>query len=117
MRLIITCVVLAGALSAQTKMPVAPKGYGQFETLVSPAPDGGLSLDGKWLAYGINRSNRNNELQIAAIADATTKVVAFISQARTRLGWEPLRQLHDEVVEADCSAGHQRRMVLRIPFG
>jgi len=41
---------------------------------------GGLSPDGKWLAYGINRSNRNNELRIVNVADGTTKVAAFGAQ-------------------------------------
>ena len=36
-----------------------------------------------------------------------------ISQARTRLGWEPLRQLHDEVVQADCGGRHQGGLVPR----
>ena len=80
MRFTITLLILAVALTAQTKMPVTPQDYGQFETLVSPGPGGGLSPDGKWLAYGINRSNRNNELRITGIADATTKVVAFGAQ-------------------------------------
>ena len=34
-----------------------------------------------------------------------------ISQARTRLGWEPLRQLHDEVVQPDCGTGDPRGLV------
>lgn len=66
------------ASGAQTKGPVPPSDYGQWESL---APfGGGLSPDGKWLAYGINRSNRNNELRITNVADGTTKTVAFASQ-------------------------------------
>jgi dipeptidyl aminopeptidase/acylaminoacyl peptidase len=42
---------------------------------------GGLSPDGKWLAYGINRSNGNNELRITNIAAKTTKIAAFGTQA------------------------------------
>jgi len=67
-------------LGAQTKMPATPADYGQFETLASAGfgnLSGGLSPDGKWLAYGINRSNRNNELRVTNIADGTTKVTAF----------------------------------------
>ena len=41
----------------------------------------GLSPDGKWLAYGINRSNRDNELRVAPWRPATPKIVAFGSQA------------------------------------
>jgi hypothetical protein len=78
--IILGCAV---SLRAQTKPPVTPADYGQFETL-APAGfgniSGGLSPDGKWLAYGINRSNRSNELRITNIADGTTKVTAFGTQ-------------------------------------
>jgi hypothetical protein len=42
-----------------------------------------LSPDGKYLAYGINRSSRDNELRIVAVADAAgaAKVVPFGTQA------------------------------------
>ena len=40
-----------------------------------------------------------------------------ISQARTRLGWEPLRQLHDEVVQADCRGRDQGSLVPRPALG
>ncbi|HET7218015.1 MAG TPA: prolyl oligopeptidase family serine peptidase, partial [Vicinamibacterales bacterium] len=40
----------------------------------------GLSPDGRWIAYGINRSNRDNELRVASVADGTVKTVAFASQ-------------------------------------
>jgi hypothetical protein len=39
-----------------------------------------LSPDGKWLAYGLNRSNRNNELRIAGVAGGEPKVAAFGAQ-------------------------------------
>jgi dipeptidyl aminopeptidase/acylaminoacyl peptidase len=67
-------------IAAQTKPPVTPAEYGQFETLATVPSRGGLSPDGKWLAYGINRSNRNNELRITSVADGTTKVAAFGAQ-------------------------------------
>jgi dipeptidyl aminopeptidase/acylaminoacyl peptidase len=66
---------------AQSKAPVQPAEYGQFESLFMSRDFGGLSPDGKWLAYGINRSNRNNELRITKIEDGTTKTAAFGSQA------------------------------------
>lgn len=77
MRLTVTLLILAPALTAQTKAPVTPKDYGQFETLQPPS----LSPDGKWLAYGINRSSRNNELRITEIATGSTKTAAFGAQA------------------------------------
>lgn len=65
---------------AQTKSPVPPADYGQWESLQTIHEFGGLSPDGKWLAYGINRSNRNNELRVTNIADGTTKTAAFGSK-------------------------------------
>ena len=52
--LALTILGFAASLGAQTKAPVTPADYGQFETL-APAGfgnvTGGLSPDGKWLAY------------------------------------------------------------------
>ena len=62
---------------AQSKPPAPPSDYGQWESLVTFREYGGLSPDGKWLAYGINRSNRNNELRVTSIADGTTKIIAY----------------------------------------
>ncbi|HEX6976582.1 MAG TPA: prolyl oligopeptidase family serine peptidase [Vicinamibacterales bacterium] len=67
------------AVTAQSRMPPAPADFGQWETLATQ-PRGGLSPDGKWVAYGINRSSRNNELRITKIADKTTKTAPFGSQ-------------------------------------
>src|SRR5947209_2640781 len=83
-----TLIVLAVActLSAQTKLPPTPAEYGQWETLVDGgggrggASSGGLSPDGKWVAYGINRSNGNNELRVTSVAAGTTKTAAFGTQ-------------------------------------
>ena len=36
--------------------------------------------DGKWIAYGVNRSNRNNELRIANVATGDTAVAPFGDQ-------------------------------------
>src|SRR5215468_7984563 len=84
MRLTIIIVLLSLSLmttgGAQTKPPVPPPDYGQWETLVTALNNGGLSPDGKWLAYGINRSNRNNELRVTNIAEGITKTVAFGAQ-------------------------------------
>src|SRR5579862_4700031 len=68
-------------LQTQTKAPVTPADYGKWETLAPGGVYGGLSPNGKWLAYTINRSNRNNELRVANIADGTTKTAAFGAQA------------------------------------
>ncbi|MGA2195806.1 MAG: hypothetical protein ABSH40_11090, partial [Bryobacteraceae bacterium] len=90
MRPTLLVLFLACSLTAQTKLPPAPADYGQWETLVEAgggggrgggAGAGGLSPDGKWLAYGINRSNGNNELRVTNIAAKTTKTAAFGTQA------------------------------------
>jgi dipeptidyl aminopeptidase/acylaminoacyl peptidase len=62
--------------SAQSKLPASPSEWGQFEQLGLLAR-GGLSPDGKWLVYAINRSNRNNELRIRNVAGGVEKTVPF----------------------------------------
>lgn len=74
-------IVIAFAIgaAAQTKPVAGPADWGQWES-ISPQPRGGLSPDGKWLVYGINRSNRENELRVTNVADGTTKIAAFGTQ-------------------------------------
>ena len=67
-------------LGGQGKPPVPPADYGQFETLAMVPNRGGLSPDGKWLAYGINRANRNNELRVVNVATGAVTVAAFGAQ-------------------------------------
>ena len=82
MRLSFLLISLCLLSRAQTKAPPAPADYGQWETLVSGSRfGGGSSPDGKWFAYGIDRSNGNNELRLVNIATGTTKVAAFGTQA------------------------------------
>jgi hypothetical protein len=84
MRRILSFVVITGfsivITGAQTKAPVTRADYGQWESIGAAGPRGGFSADGQWLAYTVNRSNRNNELRLLKIADGTTKVAAFGSQ-------------------------------------
>jgi dipeptidyl aminopeptidase/acylaminoacyl peptidase len=88
-QLLLTTLALTCCLSAQTKLPPTSAEYGQWETLVESGGGGrgggvsagGLSPDGKWLAYGINRSNGNDELRVTNIAAGNTKTTAFGSQA------------------------------------
>ena len=78
----VSMILACGILThAQSKPPVPPVDYGQWESLAAFREYGGLSPDGKWLAYGINRSNRNNELRVTNTSDGTTKTVAFGGQA------------------------------------
>ncbi len=78
---------LTCALFAQPKLPPTPAEYGQWETLVESGGGrgggggaSGLSPDGKWLAYGINRSNGNNDLRVTNVASGKAKIVPFGAQ-------------------------------------
>jgi dienelactone hydrolase len=62
---------------AQSKPTLKPADYDQFETLSAGAARGGLSPDGKWLAYTITRVGGNNELRITQIAGTVTKTIPF----------------------------------------
>src|SRR5262245_37789131 len=78
-RLIISLLLLfslAIAGLAQPKPRLTPAEDVQWETLSST----NMSPDGKWLAYGINRSNRNNELRIVGVMGGEAKIAAFGAQ-------------------------------------
>jgi len=68
------------ALGAQTKPAATFSDFGQWETLGRAGSYGGFSPDGQWLAYGINRTNGNNELRITKLGDGKTEVVVFATQ-------------------------------------
>jgi dipeptidyl aminopeptidase/acylaminoacyl peptidase len=72
-------VALTLVAGAQSKAPAGPGDWGQWESLV-PQGRAGLSPDGRWLAYGINRSNRQNELRVTNVAEGATTVLPFGSQ-------------------------------------
>ena len=75
-----TAALFAGiAIHAQARRPVTVADYGKFESLVMP-PRGGLSPDGRWITYGINRSSRENELRVASVTDGSVRTVSFGSQ-------------------------------------
>ena len=81
-RILLPALILVSALAsvtAQSKLPPTPAEYGQFET-VALQPRGGLSPDGRSIAYGINRSSRDNELRIAPVAGGAAKTAAFGTQ-------------------------------------
>jgi dienelactone hydrolase len=73
-------VAITALVPAQTKPPATFADYGKWETLASAGARGGFSPDGQWLAYAINRSNRDNELRVTKLADGTTKIIAFGAQ-------------------------------------
>ena len=57
--------------------PPTPADFGQWERLQTTGERGGLSPDGRWLVYAINRTNGENELRVASVADGAAKTVAF----------------------------------------
>ncbi len=71
---------LAIVYGAQTKSPATFADYGKWESLASAGSYGGLSPDGRWIVYAINRSNGDNELRITKLSDKTTEVAPFGSQ-------------------------------------
>jgi dipeptidyl aminopeptidase/acylaminoacyl peptidase len=73
-------ILVAALLLQAAPPPPSPADFGQWERLVTPADHGGLSPDGRWLAYGINRTNGENELRVTSIADGGTKTIAFGAQ-------------------------------------
>ncbi len=67
-------------LSAQTQNPPGYDDYGKWERLSQMGEHGGFSPDGRWLVYGINRSNGENEMRILRISDGHVDTVAFGSR-------------------------------------
>lgn len=79
--LVVSVAVSAADPFAQARPTLTPADYDQFESLTAGAPRGGLSPDGQWLAYGINRVGGQNELRLARVGTvAPVKVVPFGSQ-------------------------------------
>ncbi len=74
-------------VAAQSKPAITRADYGQWESLsVGGGGRGGgggggaFSPDGQWVAYGINRQSRSNELRVTKIADGSTKTIAYGAQ-------------------------------------
>jgi len=61
--------------TAQTSRILQPEEYGRWEQLAAQRTP--LSPDGAWLVYGINRSNRQNELRFQPTGGGNAIVVAF----------------------------------------
>jgi dienelactone hydrolase len=72
--------LVAAFLLQAAPHPPSPADFGQWERLVTAPDHGGLSPDGRWLAYGINRTSGDNELRMTSIADGATKTIAFGAQ-------------------------------------
>ena len=79
---VLGALAFTAGLTAQSKPAITRADYGQWETLAvggggRGGGGGGFSPDGQWIAYGINRTSRSNELRVTKIADASTKTFAF----------------------------------------
>jgi dienelactone hydrolase len=72
--------LVAAFLLQSAPQPPSPADFGQWERLITAPDHGGLSPDGRWLAYGINRTNGENELRVTPISDGATKTIAFGAQ-------------------------------------
>src|SRR5688572_30736528 len=68
---VVLCVAVASRATAQSLSPIKPADYGKWE---SPGP-ASLSPNGRWLAYGLNRVNEENELRIRPLDRDTAFVV------------------------------------------
>jgi dienelactone hydrolase len=77
------CVLsLAAGLLAQSKPTLKPAEYDQFESVFPAAQRGGLSPDGRWLAYSISKVNGDSELRIVPAAGGNVlKTIPFGSGA------------------------------------
>ena len=72
-------VVTAGLnLTAQQPRILQPEDYGRWEQLAAQRTP--LSPDGAWLVYGINRSNRQNELRFQPTAGGNPIAVSYGEQ-------------------------------------
>lgn len=69
--------VLHAPMEAQDKKPASFDDFGKWETLTAAGSYGGFSADGKWLSYGVTRSNGDNELRFHKLADRSEIVAAF----------------------------------------
>jgi hypothetical protein len=61
---------------AQQKRSLTPADYGQWEGLTY----GEFSPDGRWFAYGISRTNGQNEMRLRSLTDDRTITAAFASE-------------------------------------
>ncbi len=96
----IALLVFVTTLQSQTKPPVTRADYGKWESVSLPFR-GAVSADGRWLAIGISRSNRENELRLLRLDDGHTVTVPYGGQpvftegstwAAYSIGYSPAEQ-------------------------
>jgi hypothetical protein len=81
--------VLDAGPAAQSKPTLKPADYDQFESVSAGAARGGLSPDGRWIAYTITKVGGDSELHVSQIAGTATQTVPFGSGAvfSANSGW------------------------------
>ena len=73
--LLLSCLLSAMPAAAQEKPTLTPADYGRWEALTAqPQP---LSADGRWLVYGIGRTDGQRELRLANLQTFATTTRAF----------------------------------------
>ncbi len=77
---LVLSLILTTTLTAQTPPPPGFDDYGKWETLSQPGGHGGFSPDGEWIVYGINRTNRDNELRITRVSGGDPEIIPFGAQ-------------------------------------
>jgi hypothetical protein len=109
---------LALALTLFTQaapLPPTPADFGQFERLTPAGERGGLSPDGRWLAYGITRTNGENDLRVTSVAEGGVKTIPFGAQpafSPTRAGRRlrrPLRRSRTSCAKTRSRSGASPR--------
>ncbi len=96
------------------KPPITRADYGRFESLTGGGGgrgggSSGFSADGTWLAYGITRVNRSDELRLVRLADTNTETIPYGSQAAfsSNSKWVAYEVGHSQA-ETDRLAAAQR---------
>ena len=70
-----------GAQSTSAKPTLKPADYDQFETVTAAAARGGLSPDGKFLAYTVGTIGGKSELRVLQIGGEVKKTIAYATGA------------------------------------
>ena len=111
---VLGALAFTAGLTAQSKPAITRADYGQWETLAvggggRGGGGGAFSPDGQWVAYGINRTSRSNELRVTKIADASTKTFAFGGgQAfSSDSKWAGLQHRHSEAEQERLRAANR----------
>ncbi|HEY6357275.1 MAG TPA: hypothetical protein VIX35_03465, partial [Vicinamibacterales bacterium] len=96
------------------KPPITRADYGRFESFTGGGGGRGsgissFSADGTWLAYGITRVNRSDELRLVRLADTNTETIPYGSQATfsSNSKWVAYEVGHSQA-EADRLTAAQR---------